>query len=149
VQGRFNGSCRLFWWSGRRLIILVYKLLGGITLKNEVTQTVQSQQECKSIFNLLLTIFGTLIGNLVIFFTALFILQHKGKVFYTADIVFWGMVAAISLARFLNIKLYGGTTEDGEPVSMAHWRKHTGILLAIVTAAWVIVHLINYLVVNK
>lgn len=136
----------LLRWSGRRLIVLVYKLLGGIALKNE---TAQIPQQCDSILNLFLKIFGALLGNLVLFFTALFILQHKGKAFYSADIVFWGMVAAISLAKFLDIKLYGGLADDGKPVSMAHWRKHMAILLALTTAVWVIVHLINYLAVNK
>ena len=115
-------------------------------MKNE---TVQTPQQCDSILSLFLRIFWTLLGNLVVFITALLIIQHKGKMFYSADIVFWCMVAAVSLARFLDIKLYGGLTDDGKPVSMAHWRKHTAILLALATAVWVIVHLINYLAMNK
>jgi hypothetical protein len=137
---------QVVWWSGRHLIILVYKLLGGIALKSE---SVQIPQECDSILSLFLKIFGTLLGNLVVFITALLIIQHKGKMFYSADIVFWCMAAAISLAKFLDIKLYGGLTDDGKPLSMAHWRKHTAILLALTTAVWLIVHIINYLVVNK
>jgi hypothetical protein len=119
-------------------------------LKNEPTKSVQlPQQKHDSIFGLLLTLFETLLGNGIVLFTALFILQHKGKMFYAADIFFWCMAAAISLAKLLNIKLYGGSTDDGKPVSMAYWRKHTAIYLALITAVWIIVHLINYLAVNK
>lgn len=109
----------------------------------------QPEQTCDSLFNLFLRIFWSLIGNVVLFFSALFILQHKGPVFYNTDIVFWCIAVAIVFARLLEIKLYGSQTNDGKLVTIAHWRRYAAIFMSLTTLLWIVVHLINYLFLNK
>ncbi len=109
----------------------------------------QPTEKYDSVFSLFIRVFWALVGNVILVFTAIVILRHKGEAFHTADIVFWGTAAALVLARYIDIKLWGGTTTTSEPVSTAHWRKYAVLLLICSTAVWVISHAINYLVINK
>jgi hypothetical protein len=88
-------------------------------------------------------------GNEILFISTIFILQHKGGMFHTADVVFWVTVAVLVLTRYLDIKLLGSLTATGQPASMAHWSKYTIFLLICSTAVWVLSHAINYLFVNR
>ena len=85
-------------------------------------------------------------GNAILFITSIFIFEHKGGMFHTADAVFWITVAALVLARYLDMKLGTGLTATGMPASMAHWRKYVTLLLICSTAVWVLSHAANYLV---
>ena len=112
-------------------------------------QNDQPVEKYDSIFSLFVRVFWALIGNAILLLTTISIFRHKGAIFYTADIVFWCTAAALILARYLDIKLWGGLTATGEPASMAHWRKYAVILLLCSTVVWAIAHAINYLVVNR
>ena len=112
-------------------------------------QNDQSVEKYDSILGLFAKFFWTLLGNAILFFTALSILQHKGEMFYTADIVFWVTVAVLIIVRYLDIKFWNGLTVTGLPASMAHWRKYTIILLICSTAIWIGAHIIYHLFINK
>ena len=112
-------------------------------------QNDQPIEKYDSIISLFVRVFWSLIGNVIAFFVLVAILRHKGKIFYTADIIFWGVVAALILARYLDIKFWPSTTEKGTPVTMAHWRKYTILLLICSTLIWVLSHAINCFFVNK
>jgi hypothetical protein len=109
----------------------------------------QPIEKYDSVWSLFVRIFWALIGNVILFFTTIVILKHKGETFHTADMVFWGIAAAIALAKYLDIKLWGKTDVAGKPVSAARWRKYAAILLICSTAVWIISHIINYLFINK
>jgi hypothetical protein len=112
-------------------------------------QIEQPAEQYDSIFSLIVRTFWMLFGNVIPIVSVVLIFQRKDWKFHTADMVFWGSVAALVLARYLDIKLYNGLTAAGQPASMSHWRKYTVILLLCSTVVWVIAHAINYLVVNK
>ncbi len=112
-------------------------------------QIQQPAEKYDSIFSLFVHVFWTLIGNVIAFFTLVVILRHKGEIFYAADIVFWCTIAILILARFIDIKIWGGTTDKGEYVTMAHWRKYTIVLLICSTALWILTHSINHFFINK
>jgi hypothetical protein len=112
-------------------------------------QTEQSTEKYDSIFSLFVQVFWRLFGNALAFFSLLAILNHKGKMFYTYDIVFWCMIAALISARFIDFKIWGGVNEKNEPITIGHCKKYTKILLVIAFISWLISHLINYLFINK
>jgi hypothetical protein len=112
-------------------------------------QNDQTIEKYDSIFGLFAKFFWTLLGNAILFFTAISILLHKGEILYTADIVFWVTVAVLIIVRYLDIKFWNGLTVTGLPASMAHWRKYVTILLICSIAVWATLHAINYSVVNK
>jgi hypothetical protein len=101
-----------------------------------------------SIFSLLVRVFWMLLGNAILAISAIFITQGKDWKFQTADVVFWVIVAALLLARYLDIKFYSDSDSTGQPASMVNWRKYAAILLIISTAVWVLAHVVNYLMVK-
>ncbi|MGB8225433.1 MAG: hypothetical protein WCE45_01005 [Sedimentisphaerales bacterium] len=112
-------------------------------------QNDQPIEKYDSILGLFAKFFWTLLGNAVLFFTAISIFQHKGEILHTADIVFWVTVAVLIIVRYLDIKFWNGLTVTGLPASMAHWQKYAAVLLICSTIIWGILHAINYLVINK
>ena len=112
-------------------------------------QNDQPVEKYDSILGLFAKVFWTLLGNAILFFTAIAIFLHKGEMLHTADIVFWVTVAALIIARYLDIKFFNGLTVTGLPTSMTHWRKYAIILLTCSTTIWIFAHIINHLVINK
>jgi hypothetical protein len=112
-------------------------------------QNDQPIEKYDSVFSLFVRLFWAIIGNVALLFTAVCILQHKGGAFHTADIVFWGTVAALVLTRYIDIKFWGDSAAVNQPVSMAPWRKYAIVLLICSTVIWTLLHIINHLFVNK
>jgi hypothetical protein len=98
---------------------------------------------------IIMRLFWMVFGNLVLLISIMFIFQHEGGVFHTADVVFWITAAALVLVRYLDIKVCGGLTVTGLRASTAHWTKYAAILLISSTAVWILAHAVNYLVVNR
>ncbi len=109
----------------------------------------QPVEKYDSIFSLLVRVFWALVGNVILLFTAIYILRHKGEVFHTADIVFWCTAAALAFARYLDIKLWGDSAVADKPVSTGPWRKYAVVLLICSMIVWTASHAINYLVINN
>jgi hypothetical protein len=108
-------------------------------------QNDQPAEKYDSIFSLIVRVFWMLFGNVILFVSTVLIFQRKDWMFHTADVVFWGTVAALVLARYLDIKLYNGLTATGKPASMSHWRRYTAVLLICSAVIWVLSHATNYL----
>jgi hypothetical protein len=98
---------------------------------------------------IIMRLFWMVFGNLVLLISIMFVFQHEGGVFHTADVVFWITAAALVLVRYLDIKVCGGLTATGLRASMTHWIKYAAILLISSTAVWILAHAVNYLVVNR
>jgi hypothetical protein len=111
-------------------------------------QNDQSVEKYDSILGLFAKVFWTLLGNAVLLFTLISIFQHKGEILHTADIVFWVTVAALIIARYLDIKFFNGLTITGLPASMTHWRKYAVVLLICSTVIWVLSHIINHFMIT-
>ena len=97
-----------------------------------------------SIFSLFARVFWMLLGNTILVILTIFILQGENWTFHTVDAVFWITVAALILARYLDIKFCGGLTSTGEPASMVNWRKYAVVLLICSAVIWVIAHVISH-----
>ena len=98
---------------------------------------------------IVLRLFWMFFGNAILFISIIYIVEHKGGMFHTADVIFCITAAALIFARYLDIKYCSGLTATGLPASMAHLIKYVTLLLIILTAVWVLAHAVNYLVVNR
>lgn len=56
------------------------------------------------------------------------------------DIIFWLLVGALLVIRYIDIKWLRGLTAEGKPASMHHWYRYTGYLLAASVALWALAH---------
>jgi hypothetical protein len=76
-----------------------------------------SKSGCLSIIVRLSWIFG---GISILVYCAVFIAmdKHRG----TMDILYWAIVAAIVLLRFVDIRFLKGETLDNKPATFKHWR---------------------------
>ena len=52
------------------------------------------------------------------------------------DAVYALVVASLIAARFVDITRFGGQTTEGDPASLAHWRRHAAVLVPVAAALW-------------
>lgn len=94
--------------------------------------------------SVLLRIFWLLAGYIVIAVLALFISQHEGALMFSLlDPIFWIVVALMIAARYLDITRYGGATSDGQPATLAHWRRYAIVVLIASAVVWLGAHAIQ------
>jgi hypothetical protein len=75
-------------------------------------------------------------GNAAIFFAAGTIGNQPKWTMGTADVVFWGLVVGMILARLLDITRYQGRTSEGDPATLGHFWRHAATLLGVAGAIW-------------
>ena len=56
------------------------------------------------------------------------------------DAGYWGVVASIALARFVDVTWLGGTTAQGVPATMVDWRRHAIVLTGGAFGGWGVAH---------
>jgi hypothetical protein len=93
----------------------------------------------------LLRIFWMLLGNALLAACAFFVLQNRSIFFGLADALYWVTVASLLAARYVDIRHFRGTTAEGEPATMVHWRRYALTIVLVSTCLWVAVHAIAYL----
>lgn len=93
----------------------------------------------------LVRLFWMGIGNVALALCAVAILRHRGDFLSAADIVYWALVAALIVVRFVDIRKFGGRTAAGEPASAAHWRRYLVFVIVGSLALWAIAHVGAYL----
>jgi len=67
-------------------------------------------------------------------------IAKSGPRLSSIDIAYWAVVASILAVRYLDVAYLHGTTADGAPATMAHWRRHAGILTLCAAAGWAAAH---------
>ncbi len=84
------------------------------------------------------------LGNVVLAFSILFIVEHRGGFFHAADWVFWITLASLVLVRYADIRFLDGCTAMGAYASISHWIKYAVLLVAGSTAVWAIAHVASH-----
>ena len=85
--------------------------------------------------------FWMFLGLFALLICAANIFMGESKSTRTSDIIFWCLVAAMIIVRFLDIKFLDGQTATGEPASIKHWRRYAIVLVVISAAIWTGAHL--------
>ncbi len=92
----------------------------------------------------LLRLFWMMIGNVILLLCAYGIIQHRSSVLSTADAFYWAIVGSLLAARYVDIRHLCGTTAEGDPATMAHWRRYATVLGVVSTSLWLGAHAIAY-----
>lgn len=84
-------------------------------------------------------------GNLILALAVIAIAQnHFGSFVLTwIDGFFWLTAAALTIVRYVDIRLLDGATADNQPATMSHWRRYTVTVLAASLVLWVGAHLLS------
>ena len=98
---------------------------------------------------LLARIWWMFLGNVVLAFCILFIVQNQGRFFLAADWVFWIGVASLVLVRYLDIRFLDGATVTGARASVRQWIRYAALLVACSAAVWTLVHVVSRAVAAK
>lgn len=80
------------------------------------------------------------LGNLVLLFSFIGMLQHRGSFLSAWDAVFWAGVAVLIPVRYLDIARFHGETVSGQPATLAHWRRYAILLPLAAALAWAAAH---------
>ncbi len=92
----------------------------------------------------LLRLFWMLVGNAILLFCILGIAQHRSSMLSIADVFYWAIVSSLLAARYIDIRHLGGTTADGDPATLAHWRRYAMVLGVVSMMLWLGAHVAAY-----
>ena len=92
----------------------------------------------------LLRLFWTVAGNLALFAVVLSIFNQDS--FSLLDVVYWAVVVALAVSRYIEITRFAGQTLDGKPGTLADFRRYGIWLLAVATGLWISVHVLRRVV---
>ncbi len=131
----------------RRLVSHNEKITAGN--HKEAEKISQEEPNCEDQHNAsstgcLLRIFWMLVGNVVLTFCVLGIAQHRGSILSIADACFCVIVGFLLATRYFDIRHCGGTTTDGEPATLVHWRHYAMILGVVSMVLWIGAHIAAY-----
>ncbi len=84
------------------------------------------------------------LGNAVLFFSAVLIVQRRQRFLSELDAVYWSAIFSLIMIRYIDIKHLNGSTSTGEPATMDHWRRYAGSVLASALCVWGMVHVVSY-----
>jgi hypothetical protein len=104
--------------------------------------------ESSGVLGLALRLFWMIIGNVVLAFSGLCILQERENLFSVADISYGVVIPLLVASRYVDIAKFRGDTAYGEPATMAHWRRYALGTLVTSVVAWLLLHGIAYLRMN-
>ena len=91
-----------------------------------------------------LRIFWMIIGNVILLSCAYGIIQHRSSLLSIADAFYWAIVGSLLAARYVDIRYLYGLTAEGDPASMADWRRYAVFLVLVATGLWLVVHAIAH-----
>jgi len=92
----------------------------------------------------LLRVYWVFFGNALVALLALAILQGGARL-GLADVFYWLGVASLAGCRYADIRHYGGSTAEGQPATIAHWRRYSLLLLGVAIVVWLGVHALGFL----
>jgi hypothetical protein len=85
-----------------------------------------------------------LAGNFALaLFTVFIVLDSAGL--GLADLGLWLSAGAIVVTRWLDVRNFAGTTTDGAPATLAHWKHHTMIIVGTTFVLWLVAHAVAWL----
>lgn len=90
----------------------------------------------------LLRLFWMIAGNLMLVLALVAIAQRTSPGLSWVDIAFWAAVVAVLAARWVDITRFHGRNSDGQPATLADWRRHAVGLLAVAAIAYAIARLV-------
>jgi hypothetical protein len=107
------------------------------------SKTGTSKVEPLGFLGVVVRMFWLMVGNLALFMVAVFLFHGKG--FSGLDIVFWAIVAALALVRYIDITRLNGLTSNSEPATLKHWHAYALKLLLISAGMWGLAHGVPFL----
>lgn len=68
--------------------------------------------------------------------------QRDLQMFSVLSLGFWVLVAGVALLRYVDLRVFGGTTAEGKPSTMADVQRYAVVLGGSAGAGWFIAHMV-------
>jgi len=88
----------------------------------------------------LLRVFWRVVGNIVVYVAWVLIVLTTAPLPSLLDAVVWLTVLLMLLARRIDIVRYSGRTMDGEPATLADWRRYAAVLVGATAVGEIVAH---------
>lgn len=105
----------------------------------------ETPQERHEATGCLLRVYWMLLGNVLVFLLA-YGIAMRGVYLTRIDLAYWLAAASLPLVKFIDIRFMRGTTADGAPATMSHWRRYTLMVMVITFTLWLAAHGIGFLI---
>lgn len=99
----------------------------------------QKNNEYRSGAGCLTRLYWLLIGNALVFFTFIYLVQKHPKFPSLLDAGCLLAVASLVFVRYFDIRYCKGETGDGKPATMGHWRKYSIRLVIGCMGVWLVI----------
>lgn len=86
-------------------------------------------------------LYWMLVGPVALLFLLFGIVDKRAAFPSWLDAAYWAVVASLVGARYADIRYLKGGSGDGEPATMADWRKYSVRLLGVGAGVWVVARL--------
>lgn len=86
-----------------------------------------------------LTRLAWLVGGVGILAILTIVIARRAA-FSVVDVIFWTVVLLVAAVRLVDITRFNGETADGEPATVATWRRYVVTLVAVAGVAWGLAH---------
>ncbi|GAB6165312.1 hypothetical protein JCM19992_13120 [Thermostilla marina] len=90
----------------------------------------------------LVRLYWMVVGYLIAVICGVSIINHHGS-FSVVDVVYWAAVAGIIVARYVDVVKFQGTRTDGKPATLADWKRHAAINVAVAIVGWAVIHFVR------
>lgn len=90
--------------------------------------------------SVVLRLFWALVGHAIVYISLASIVAQRHASLSPYDVIVWLTVAAMLVARRVDIVRYGGQTLYGDPADLGHFRKFAALLVLVSAAASVGAH---------
>ena len=89
-----------------------------------------------------LRFFWMIVGNAILVFCVVSMVKGHSNLLGLEDAFYWSLVGILLAARYVDIQYFNGQTANGEPASMADWRRYTVRVGIISVGLWLVAHAI-------
>ncbi|NMC19113.1 MAG: hypothetical protein GYA33_01725 [Thermogutta sp.] len=87
----------------------------------------------------LLRLYWMIGGFLIAVLCGVSVVSHQGG-FSAVDVIYWAAVLGIPLARYVDMTKFAGRRADGEPTTLADWRRFSLAVVIAGIVAWALIH---------
>ena len=85
---------------------------------------------------LFVRLYWLILGNILLIMMAMLIFLNRESFFSGADLGYWGALALLIVARYVDVKRVHGLTSEGEPATMSHFKRYAARVAGAGGALW-------------
>jgi hypothetical protein len=110
--------------------------------EDEVTEGREAAPESNGCLPVLLRLTWMIWGNAALFLCVVFVALGTAPV--VADLMVLAMAGFLVVVRYVDIHLFKGETADGEPATLAHWRRYAMAVAFLAAALWATARIVAF-----